>query len=83
MAQVDINAGFSPKIFQALRMKVSSVSTKAKLCSVIFDEMTIKENVSYNKTNDNVEGLEDFGGENVRSLEIFVPLSLNLSHYHL
>ena len=31
------------------------------MCAVVFDEITIKECVSYNKERDEIEGLEDFG----------------------
>ena len=33
----------------------------SELCSVVFDEMVIKEAVEYNRERDEVEGLEDFG----------------------
>ena len=37
------------------------MSTHSKLCAILFDEMSIKERVSYDVSNDNVCGLEDFG----------------------
>ena len=42
-------------------MKVANFLAPSKVCTVILDEMTIKEGVSYNPSRDEVEGSEDFG----------------------
>ena len=34
-----------------------------KACAIVFDEMTMKEELSYNIEEDNVEELEDFGNQ--------------------
>ena len=37
------------------------MSAESTLCAIMFDEMAIKEHVSYDVHNDNVCGLEYFG----------------------
>ncbi|KAK7497615.1 hypothetical protein BaRGS_00011255 [Batillaria attramentaria] len=61
--KVQVHPGYNDRIFNALQMKISALPESSKLCSVVVDEMTIKEHVSYNEEKDQVEGLEDFGDE--------------------
>ena len=61
MQTVQIFPGFSQHILDALQKKVASMPENSNLCAVVFDEMSIKEHVSYNVERDEVEGLEDFG----------------------
>ena len=58
---IQIFPGFSENILQALSLKVHSLPANHALCALIFDELSIKEMVSYDKERDRVEGLEDFG----------------------
>ncbi|KAK7465210.1 hypothetical protein BaRGS_00037614, partial [Batillaria attramentaria] len=63
MQKVAVHAGFSEKILKGLAVKINAMSSPhAGLCAVVMDEMTIKEQVSYNRERDEIEGLEDFGG---------------------
>lgn len=57
---IQIYPGFNKNILQALKLKVKSFPANSKLCCVSFDEMSIKEHVSYDQERDRVEGLEDF-----------------------
>ena len=61
LRQINMSPGFNPAILDSLKMKVSHMSEKAKLCCMFYDEMAIKEYVQYNKGNDSIDGLEDFG----------------------
>ena len=61
MRQVSVYPGFNENILQALKLQVSSMPSTSSLCAIVFDEMSIKESVNYNKERDEVEGLEDFG----------------------
>ena len=63
MQKVQIYPGFNDNILQALQKKVSSMPTSGKACAVVFDEMSMKEGLSYNKEEDNIEGVEDFGNQ--------------------
>ena len=59
MKHVDINPGFHAAGMEGLRMKTTSMSQASKLCAIVFDEMSIKEHVSYNLTSYRVDSLED------------------------
>lgn len=61
MRNVQVYPGFNDHILQALKVKVSGMGENSNLCCIAFDEMSIKENVSYNQERDYIEGLEDFG----------------------
>nr|KAG5706296.1 hypothetical protein BaRGS_026078 [Batillaria attramentaria] len=61
MQNICIYPAINSNIIEALRKKVACMPATAKVCSVVLDEMTIKESVTYNKEMDYVEGMEDFG----------------------
>ena len=61
LKRVDIKPGFHENIFDALKYKAEEMRTHSKLCALLFDEMSIKQRVSYDVSNDNVWGLEDIG----------------------
>lgn len=48
--------GFYNNILAILHQNVSTNATSREICAVVFDEMTIKEERSYNIKDDNVEG---------------------------
>ena len=58
---VQVYPGLSGKFLETFQKKVESLSDQSKVCALIFDEMAIKESVSYNAEKDQVEGFEDFG----------------------
>ena len=59
MQKICIFPGFNANILAALRTKVSTLPSP--LCVLAFDEMSLKEEVTYNVELDQVEGFEDFG----------------------
>ena len=61
MRGIDIKPGFHQSILEALHCKVQSMSEKSKMCAVVYDEMAIKEKLSYQAATDCLEGLEDLG----------------------
>jgi len=61
LKNINIQTGFSSALLEAFKAKVQTMSPTDKLCSLVFDEMIIKEAVSYNLRADQVEGFEDFG----------------------
>ena len=61
MQQVYIYPGFANSILSALRIKAEGMESDTKLCSLVMDEMAIKERIQYNAGRDEVEGFEDFG----------------------
>ena len=61
LSNVEVRPGFPRKVFELLRDKVAGVTEKNKLCVITFDEMSLRAGLSYNITEDVVEGFEDFG----------------------
>lgn len=59
--KLKIYPGFNRNLLNTFKVKVNSMSPESKLCCIVFDEMSLKEGVSYNSERDEVEGLEDFG----------------------
>ena len=57
-----LNPGFNKNLFKALQLKTCQMSATDKLCVILFDEMSIKESLSYDIAEDSVVGVEDFGG---------------------
>ncbi|GFO13507.1 THAP domain-containing protein 9 [Plakobranchus ocellatus] len=60
MSSLDLKPGFSPSILQALKVKVKSTTPDEKLCTLVFDGMSIKEAVCYDPKHDVVRGFEDY-----------------------
>ena len=61
LGQSKIYPGFNDNIFQAIKTKVQTMSQKDRQCVLLFDEMSIKCSLSYNRYQDSVEGTSDFG----------------------
>ena len=61
LSVVDIQPGFSKSVKEALRKKVRTMSERDRYCSVVFDEMSVKEALSYDEKHDLVVGLQDLG----------------------
>ena len=61
LSNVEVRPGFPRKVFELLRDKVAGMTEKNKLCVITFDEMSLRAGLSYNITEDVVEGFEDFG----------------------
>ena len=61
LQQTNIYPGFNNQVFEALQRKVDTMKSNDHQCVLIFDEMAIKTNLSYNRRGDCIEGFEDFG----------------------
>jgi hypothetical protein len=48
-------------VFYALRHSLQKMSEKDRYCCLLFDEMSIRENVRFNQKFDRIEGFEDLG----------------------
>lgn len=62
MSKIDVSPGFQDNILSALKLKVESMSERAKYCTLVFDEVSIKEWLQYDISRDRIAGMEDFGG---------------------
>lgn len=57
----DCLPGFSEKLIRELKFKVSTMTLQEKYCTLVFDEISIKQFLEYNKKHDFIEGFEDYG----------------------
>ena len=48
-------------VMELLRDKVAAMPEKVRLCVISFNEMSLRAGLSYNITDDAVEGFEAFG----------------------
>ena len=58
---VDIRPGFNQGVLDAMKQVVANMSSKQRMCALVFDEMSIKKNMTYDVKNDCVEGFQDLG----------------------
>jgi len=56
-----IEVGFSDRVFQMLKLRCSALGILHRQCSLVFDEMSLKSHVSYDKHHDIVEGIGSEG----------------------
>lgn len=58
---VKIPPGVNDIVFDSLQKKVSNFREIDKLCTICFDEMSIKANLFYGNDTDKIIGFQDFG----------------------
>lgn len=63
LTRANIKPGINKKIFTQLKSKTDSMQPKEKLCILLFDEMCLKTNVSYNEKKDDISGFVTNGKE--------------------
>lgn len=61
LGQFDMNAGVNKNIFNILTKFVKRQKSSDNEYVLLFDEMSIKKNLNYNKKKDNIEGFQDHG----------------------
>ncbi|XP_040355081.1 uncharacterized protein LOC115322190 [Ixodes scapularis] len=60
LQRVPLRVGFYPEIFELVKRRATSFSRADRACSIVFDEMHIKKELSYNPSSDRFEGLEEY-----------------------
>ena len=60
LKKMNMKPGFSESILEALQVKVKTMDIRDQNVALVFDEMSIKEGLTYNTGRDIVEGFEDF-----------------------
>jgi hypothetical protein len=53
--------GWNDNVLQIMKQKFANVKPADRLCTIVFDEVSLKENLSYNSIGDRIIGLEDYG----------------------
>ena len=60
---VQFRTGINTQVFDALRHSMQKMSEKDRYCCLLFDEMSIRENVRFNQKFNCIEGFEDLGSQ--------------------
>lgn len=63
LAQIKLSPGINPLIFEELKETVSNMVVQDRLCTLIFDEMSITPQLHYNIYTDDLVGFENYGKE--------------------
>ena len=58
VTKLNIYPGFNKALLDTFKIKVNVMSDQTKYCCVVFEELVIKENVSFSPEHDEVEGLK-------------------------
>lgn len=61
LSQVPFEIGLNSHILNALKVSVSKMDPENRICSLIFDEMSLEPSLGYNKKTDSINGFEDCG----------------------
>ena len=72
MRNFDIKPGFHQAVFDGLRFKFANMSEQDRLCSLVFDEMAIKQKLIYNARSDHVEGFDTVASTNTAATHVGV-----------
>lgn len=56
----NLKTGVNTKLIEKLKLKVSRMEEFEKHCVVMFDEISLKKGLDYNRVQDLIEGFEDF-----------------------
>lgn len=58
---ITFNVGLNDNIFILLKQKTQKWDTKKKLCSILFDEVSLTPHLTYVESQDEIRGFKDFG----------------------
>ena len=61
VTKLQIYPGLNRALLDTFKIKVNVMADQLKLCCVVFDELAIKENVSYNTEHGEVDDFGDVG----------------------
>lgn len=59
LQRVPLRVGFYPEVFELVKRRAASFSPEDKPCIIVFDEMHVTKELSYNPSVDRFEGLEE------------------------
>ncbi|XP_054745597.1 uncharacterized protein LOC129249962 [Anastrepha obliqua] len=57
-----VRPGIDAKVLENLKKIVNEMSERQKICEIIFDEISVKSDLVYNKSRDVIDGFVDSGG---------------------
>ena len=59
LQRLNVSPGLSGNVWDVLKLRVSALSSRDRVCALLFDEMALKQNLTYNRHDDIVVGYED------------------------
>ena len=68
LQNLDIEPGISQPLLKLLKEQCQQMQDKDKDCVLMWDEISIKEYIQYDKNKDKLEGIVDYGYERSLSL---------------
>ncbi|KAB0800837.1 hypothetical protein PPYR_06576 [Photinus pyralis] len=74
LQKIPLQPGINEIIFKSLQENIRGMKKDDKICILMFDEMSIDVNVYYNRHNDIIVGIEDFGHKRSSKLADHVNL---------
>ncbi|XP_023719162.1 uncharacterized protein LOC111870825 [Cryptotermes secundus] len=63
LSTVPFRTGINARVFHALEQSLQKMSGEDRYCCLMFDEMSIRENLHFNQKFDCIEGFEDCGSQ--------------------
>ncbi|RVE48224.1 hypothetical protein evm_007081 [Chilo suppressalis] len=63
LSQVKLSPGINDQIFKELKVSVEKMLHQDRLCTLIFDEMSIAPHIHYNVYTDDLVGFENYGNQ--------------------
>ena len=61
LRQIPLSTGWSKPTLAVLKKKAETLPEEETLCGIVFDAMSIKESLHYDRASDSIIGREDFG----------------------
>ncbi|CAK1579730.1 unnamed protein product [Parnassius mnemosyne] len=61
LAKIELGAAINEMVFKKLRKTINNFDTQDKLCTVIFDEMSITPQIQYDSSKDELKGFASHG----------------------
>lgn len=65
-----VSCGLNSTVLELLKIKAKKLSSKEKVVSLVFDEMSLKEVLNYDARRDIFEGFQDFGDHCLENLKL-------------
>lgn len=59
--KLPFSSGINDQMFATLTQHVDQLNKRDRICTLIFDEMSIREHLQYNCSSDRIDGFEDLG----------------------
>lgn len=64
----NLKSGTNSILMNGLKASVQNLNAQERFVTLIFDEIKIRQNLSYNQTHDEIQGFQDYGYVRIPSL---------------